>query len=77
MKKVLCFTATWCKPCQELKPILEKITSIDIEYVFDTDDRINLYNITSVPTLVLMENDVEIKRHRGKISEEDFNMFIV
>jgi len=52
--KVLAFTASWCVPCQQAKPVLVKIQAagVDVE-IIDIDARPDLaakYGVTSVPT---------------------------
>jgi thioredoxin 1 len=64
------FTATWCKPCQKIKPIIEKISqgSDDSKLqvcMIDIDDNDNItseFNIKSVPKFILY--------HKKKIKGE-------
>lgn len=68
MKKILRFTASWCQPCKALAKNLEECDlDIPVEVLdIDTQDELAVkYNIRSVPTLILMENDVEKKRMSG------------
>ena len=55
------FTATWCGPCQRIKPLLQKLseevdsTKLEI-YMVDIDENDDLateFNIRSVPTFYL------------------------
>jgi thioredoxin 1 len=70
MKEILYFSATWCVPCRQMKPILEqveaetgiKITKIDIEEGFASSQK---YGVRSVPTFVLLEEGKEISRTIG------------
>jgi len=66
--KVLRFTASWCQPCKMLAKTLEDInTKMPIE-VFDIDERQEVamqYGIRGVPTLVMLDGDVEVKRFSG------------
>ena len=72
MKKILRFTASWCGPCKSLAKTLENIeTSIPIEVV-DIDvhsDIATEYGIRSVPTLVMLDGDIEMKRMTGVKAE--------
>ena len=72
MRKVLRFTASWCQPCKMLARILEDIpTDYTIE-VIDIDENRELaiqYGVRGVPTLVMLENDIETKRIVGMQTE--------
>ena len=79
MKKILRFTATWCKPCQALKEILDRIeTDIPIE-VIDIDENMELateYGIRSVPTMVMVEDGNVIKKMVGVQTIQEVEAFI-
>ena len=68
MKKVLRFTASWCGPCKMLAKNLESVnTNIPIE-VIDIDvfqDTAVEYGIRGVPTLVMVDENIEVKRLVG------------
>lgn len=68
MKKVLRFTASWCAPCKGLAMTLNSIdTPIPFD-VIDIEEQQELavkYQIRSVPTMVMLEDDVEVKRMTG------------
>lgn len=71
---VLDFTASWCKPCQRMSPIVHKLQQqgYAIRKV-DVDQHQNLarnYGITSIPTFVLIVDGREVTRVNGDISEE-------
>jgi thioredoxin 1 len=72
MKRVLRFTASWCQPCKALAQQLEEInTNLPIE-VIDIDDNQALameYGIRSVPTLIMMDENVEVKRRTGLVAK--------
>jgi thioredoxin 1 len=72
MKSVLRFTASWCQPCKALAQQLEEInTNLPIE-VIDIDDNQALameYGIRSVPTLIMMDENVEVKRRTGLVAK--------
>ena len=65
---VVDFYATWCQPCQKLFPIVEdvaeenkkvKFVKVDIDKAKDIAEK---YKITSVPTLVLIQDGKEKDR---------------
>jgi thioredoxin 1 len=68
--KVLRFTASWCQPCKMLAKTLEDVeTQIPIE-VIDIDENQQLamdYGIRGVPTLVMLDGDIEVKRVSGML----------
>jgi thioredoxin 1 len=71
-RKLLRFTASWCQPCKMLAKTLEGIT---IDYpieVIDIDEKQDLaiqYGVRGVPTLVMLQDDVETKRIVGVQTE--------
>jgi len=79
MKKVIRFTATWCGPCKALKTVLDQVkTDVPIE-VIDIDEQPDLateFGIRSVPTLVMMEDNVATKRLIGLKSIQEVEAFI-
>lgn len=68
MKRVLRFTATWCQPCKMLAKNLESVNSIVPIEVIDIDENTDVaveYGIRSVPTLVMLDENMEVKRMSG------------
>jgi len=68
MKRILRFTASWCGPCQGLALNLETASlNLPIE-VIDIDihnDIAQEYGVRSVPTLVMLDENTEVKRLIG------------
>ena len=68
MKRILRFTASWCGPCRGLAMNLETagldlpIEVIDIDVHGDVAQE---YGVRSVPTLVMLDENTEIKRLIG------------
>lgn len=70
MKEVLYFSASWCIPCRQMKPIVEQLEAdtgvsfrkIDVDTDYETSEK---YKIRSVPVFVLIEEDQEISRAVG------------
>ncbi len=78
--KVLRFTAVWCEPCKMLARNLENITTQVPIQVIDIDQEEDLarhFNVRSVPTLVLIDQDKkEVKRVVGVQSVDQLDQFI-
>lgn len=75
MKKVFKFSATWCGPCKMLARTLSTVDSpIPIEEI-DIDANPTLtqqFRVRGVPTLVIVEDDVEVKRKVGVLSAAEY-----
>ncbi|ADI38880.1 thioredoxin [Waddlia chondrophila] len=66
------FYADWCGPCRMMEPIIEelaaefsgtaKIGKLDIEASQKTT---SVYNVTSIPTMILFKDGNEVKRIVG------------
>ena len=79
MRKVLRFTASWCQPCKAMAKLMEDVgTDMPIE-VIDIDEQSELavdYGIRSVPTLVMLEENVEVKRMVGLVTKDKLKNWI-
>jgi thioredoxin 1 len=67
-KRILRFTASWCGPCKALAKNLEASDiKLPIEVIdIDTDSEIAVtYGIRGVPTLVMLDENIEVKRLVG------------
>jgi thioredoxin 1 len=79
MKKIFYFTAPWCQPCQVLGPIMDQVAGqipvekVNIDYEMD---RARTVNVSSVPTVILVENGQEVRRFVGARSYEQVMQFI-
>lgn len=81
MKLVYYFTADWCQPCKNMKPIVQEIEidqnvkfqKIDVDY---EKELVEQYGIRSVPTFILIENNSEVRRISGAQTRDSLNKFI-
>ena len=80
MKKLIKFSASWCQPCKALAANMKYVEFGDVQYEdVDIDENMELakkYGIRGVPTLVLLEDDVEIKRTSGVLMADKIEEFI-
>jgi thioredoxin-like negative regulator of GroEL len=80
MSTVFYFTAEWCGPCKQTRPIVEDIKRDGFEFqIIDVDyeqELVKQFEIKSVPTFILFENEKEIKRITGAQTREKLNEFI-
>ena len=71
LKQLVHFTADWCNPCKQMKPIVREFLdqNPDIEYfVVDVDDNPKValsYEVQSVPTFISVIDEKNFKRHSG------------
>ena len=73
MKKLILISADWCSACKSFKPTMEKISKTISTEFYDTSsspDMVLKYGIKKIPTLILVQNDNEIKRITGNHSYE-------
>ena len=81
---VIQFSASWCGPCQQLKPIIEKISN-------DLSDKIDCYyhdiesqpneptsaaGIRGVPTVIIYKKGQEVSRKVGGVPEGHMKEFL-
>ena len=81
---VIQFSASWCAPCKQLKPVMEKLSE-------DYKDRVNFYitdiendgintgsaaGIRGVPTVIVYRKGQEISRKVGGVPESHMKQFL-
>lgn len=79
MKRILRFTASWCQPCKALGASLGEIDChIPIEVVdIDVHPEIAAeYGIRSVPTLIMLHENIESKRIVGSKTTKELKEWI-
>lgn len=81
--KVLDFWATWCPPCNVMRPTieeLEKELSGKAEFVkYDVDAQGEIaqkYGVMSIPTYVIEKDGKEAARVTGVRSKEEFKKWV-
>lgn len=66
--EILRFTASWCQPCKALAKQIEELGLAEGVTVVDIDDQPELaqrYGVRSVPTLIAVDSNKEVKRLVG------------
>lgn len=75
---IIDFWASWCGPCKAFAPIFEKVSERYPDVVFgkvETDqeqDLAQLFNIRSIPTLMIFRQQVIIFMQPGMLPEPAF-----
>lgn len=73
------FSAPWCQPCQSFGPVMDQVASVipvikvNVDYETDLAARAN---VRSVPTVILVEGETEIRRFTGARSYQQVIEFI-
>jgi thioredoxin 1 len=72
------FTATWCGPCKQLTPIVDKIADdfsgkvkvgkLDID---ESPEVARKYGVRSVPTVIVFQGGAKTGQHLGLTSREN------
>lgn len=74
--KLLQFSAKWCGPCKSVKPFVQSMKEVypNVEFVYidiDVDSDItDEYDVTSLPTFILLADDKEADRFEGSSNEK-------
>jgi thioredoxin-like negative regulator of GroEL len=79
MKQLFYYSAPWCVPCQTLGPIMDQVSAVIPVVKINIDYEANAAqqaNVRSVPTVILVENEQEVRRFVGARSYQDVLNFI-
>ena len=82
MNMILYFTADWCNPCKQTRPIVEELNREQIMakfFIIDVDSEIEMakdFEIRSVPTFVVMKDNLEIHRTTGAKTRQQLEELI-
>ena len=74
MKVAKYFSATWCGPCKQFKPIMQEIAgdgySIEFIDVDNEENKAEKYGVRSVPTVVIEIDGKEVDRFIGVLPKK-------
>jgi thioredoxin 1 len=79
--KILKFYADWCGPCKMLSKTIESIKEeipFEVEEI-DADHNAEMakkYNIRGLPTMVIVDGEIEVKRHVGNMTADQIKDFV-
>jgi thioredoxin 1 len=80
MKVVFYFTAEWCGPCKQTRPVVEEMKREGFEFqIIDADYEqllVSRLKVKSVPTFILFKDEKEIKRITGAQTKQSLLEFI-
>lgn len=69
--KVIKFYADWCGPCRMMKPIYSQLSEelSDVQFLeVNVDEDVattEKYEVKTLPTIIVLEDDVEVRRNSG------------
>ena len=76
MRTILYFTADWCNPCKKVRPIVDELNREQTEVKFqiiDVDDEMEMarmWNVSSIPTFIVITYGTEKARATGAQTRE-------
>lgn len=70
------YEASWCKPCQRTRALLEKVDNPSIDIQFYDIEKVGRKGITNLPTIYISKNGEEIDKIIGELYEEDIEKII-
>ena len=78
------FWASWCGPCKMFAPVFkstaknmsDRLTFAKCNMEDDTSVA-EIYNIQSIPTLIVFKNGIEVGRQSGAMTESSFTNYLL
>lgn len=72
MIEVIKFSASWCNPCKVVAKQLDGLDYTDIDIDEDKEGLAKKTGIRNVPTLIFLKEGVEVSRHAGLITRQEY-----
>ena len=79
---ILYFTADWCGPCKQTRPIVEELNREQIMakfFIIDVDSEIEMtqdFGVRSIPTFIVMKDNKEVHRVTGAQTRQQLEELI-
>lgn len=79
---VIDFYAEWCPPCKALAPIFEKASGSFSNASFvkmdaeSNPETVTKYNISGLPTIVVLKDGKLVDKHRGLIGQKQLEELV-
>lgn len=72
------FYADWCGPCKMMGEVIKNLNGIDVLKVdvMKFPNVAQIYNIDSIPTLILFKDGKPVKQNIGFLNAQELNEFI-
>jgi thioredoxin 1 len=78
-KELWYFSAEWCGPCKQFGPVMDAISKqgipvkkLNVDYTPEVSTK---FGIKNIPTVILVENEQEIRRFTGARSMKQVTDF--